>query len=231
MYYSYHLRRHSSWWREVLGFFDFAVLRDPQEYWLKSATTITTDKSECVPFTLAYNQALRSIPPIIRKLSCHPIVATTYSSLHLWLPSDAAKTSPTFLCEWTHVSHVTLHKTTYPTPPEVFAMQQSLFNVPRKRRVKDPLAKRAIKNDLVPSCHEWGEFGKSQTLESQDPPKNYGEIRVIASKKKSTTLFIFYRLNQIITYRNKCVYPIIKFIINGCTYMRVCHYIFLKVAP
>ena len=106
-----------------------------------------------------------------------------------------------------------------------------LFNVPRNRRVKDPLAKRAIKNDLVPSCHEWGEFGKSQKLESQDPPKNYGEIRVIASKKKSTTLFIFYRLNQIITYRNKCVYPIIKFIINGCTYMRVCHYIFLKVAP
>ena len=33
----------------------------------KSATTITTDKSECVPFTLTYNAALRSISSIIRK--------------------------------------------------------------------------------------------------------------------------------------------------------------------
>ena len=169
IYYSYHLRRHPSWWREVLGFFFyFAVQRDSQEYLPKSATTITTDKSECLLFILTYNQALRSISPIIRKLSCHPIVSTRYSSLPKWLPSDAAKTSPTFLCEWTYV---TLHKTTYPTPPEVFTMRQSLFNVPRNRRVEDPFAKRTIKNDLVASCHEWGESRKSQQLENQDPQK------------------------------------------------------------
>ena len=198
IYYSYHLRRHPSWRREILGFFFyFAVQRDSQEYLPKRATTITTDKSECVLFILTYNQALRSISPIIRKLSCHPIISTRYSSLHKWLPSDAAKTSPTFLCEWTYV---TLHKTTYPTTPEVFAMRQSLFNVPRSRRVEDPLAKRAIKNESVASCHEWGESGKSQRS-----PKNHGKIRVIASKKKSTTLVIFYSLDQIITSQNECV--------------------------
>ena len=40
----------------------------------------------------------------------HPIAATTYSSLHLLLPSDAATTSATFLLE---LNYATNHKTTY----------------------------------------------------------------------------------------------------------------------
>ena len=35
---------------------------------------------------------------------------------------------------------------------------------------------------------------RAKNLETKTP-KNYGEIRVISSKKKSTTLFIFYRLD------------------------------------
>ena len=38
-----------------------------------------------------------------------PFVATTYSSLHLLFPSDAATTSPTFLYE---LNYATLHNTT-----------------------------------------------------------------------------------------------------------------------
>ena len=41
----------------------------------------------------------------------HPIVGTTYSSLHLFLPCDAATTSPTFLHE---LNCATLHKTAHP---------------------------------------------------------------------------------------------------------------------
>ena len=51
--------------------------------------------------------------PLLTKTSAfqpHPIVATTYSSLHLLLPSDAATTSATFLFE---LNYATNHKTTY----------------------------------------------------------------------------------------------------------------------
>ena len=54
----------------------------------------------------------------------YPIVATTYSSLHLLLPFDAATTSPTFLYE---LNYATLHKTTH--PQRFFSMWHSLFYV------------------------------------------------------------------------------------------------------
>ena len=61
----------------------------------KSPTTITTDKSECVPFILTNNRALRSISSIFcQTWAFHPIVATAYSSLHLLLLSDAATRQP-----------------------------------------------------------------------------------------------------------------------------------------
>ena len=93
----------------------------------KSATTITTDKSECVPFILTCNPALRSISSIIRKHisiltsshRCHNIFKSTPLLL-----SDAPATSPTFLYE---LNYAILYKTAH--PQRFFSMRQSLFYV------------------------------------------------------------------------------------------------------
>ena len=71
----------------------------------KNAITTTTDKSECIPFLLTCNRHLSA--------TSHPsfAVATTYSCLHLLLPSDALTTSATFLHE---LNDTTLHKRPYP---------------------------------------------------------------------------------------------------------------------
>ena len=70
----------------------------------KCATTITTDKSECVPFIHTYNPALRSISSIIRKhiissalsYRCHAqhIQVCTYCCLPTQLqPHQLSRTS------------------------------------------------------------------------------------------------------------------------------------------
>lgn len=70
---------------------------------------------------------------------------------------------------------------------------------------EDPLAKRAVKKVLVRSRHEWGVPRGGRSLKKEPktgkprPALNYDEIPVISSKNKSTTLSIFYRLDQIIT--------------------------------
>ena len=65
--------------------------------------------------------------PLLTKTSAfqpHPIVATTYSSLHLLLPSDAATASATFLFK---LNYATNHKTTY--SPKLFSMRHPFFYV------------------------------------------------------------------------------------------------------
>ena len=68
--------------------------------------------------------------PLLTKTSAfqpHPIVATTYSSLHLLLPSDAATTSATFLFE---LNYATNHKTTY-SPEALFNAASILLRAPK----------------------------------------------------------------------------------------------------
>ena len=95
----------------------------------KNVTTTTMDKSKCIPCLLTYNRHLSATSdPSFANLSAfgaHPVFATTYSCLHLVLPSNAA-TSATFLYER---NYATLHKNTI--PPMLFSMQQPLFYVHR----------------------------------------------------------------------------------------------------
>ena len=82
----------------------------------KNATTTTTiDKSECIQFLFTYNRHPSATTHQSFANSSafgpHPVVATTYSCLHLLLPSDAATTSASFLYE---PNYATLHKTPYP---------------------------------------------------------------------------------------------------------------------